>query len=202
LFVSHNLVAVEGLCSRAILLNAGKLAYDDGVKETLTEYMGAISTTTLEILGERKDRSGNGRLRLVSYSLADENGDPINVVSPGQDITIKIKYEAKELLKKVNIAFNLYEYEYEGQVLLNFNTEDIGKEFAKLNHSGEFRCRIPYFPLKNGIYFGNLFCTENGSVADWIRPGLQIVVESHDLYGTGRLISQSKFITKYDWNLE
>ena len=39
LFVSHNMGAVQNLCSRGILLNTGGMEIDDNIEKVVTQYL-------------------------------------------------------------------------------------------------------------------------------------------------------------------
>jgi lipopolysaccharide transport system ATP-binding protein len=199
LFVSHNLVAVEGLCTRALVLESGAKKFDGNVREGLSVYNTSLGSLISEDLSLRNDRSGNGLLRFSGYSLFNEDGHPVDCAISGKCLIVKIRYETAEELSNVNVAFNLYEKE--NDILLNFYTLDVGREIPKIENKGEFICKIPYFPLREGLYYGNLYCTVNGVLADWLRPGVKIKVIDSDAHGTGRLVAQGKFVTTYDWGI-
>ena len=156
--------------------------------------------TLLDVdLNDRVDRVGNGRLRITGYCFRNSNRDILKCVKAGEDLFFHIKYESEVPLQDVNIAFNLYEYE--GQVLMNFNTEDQGQGFSFLPAKGEIVCRIPSLPLRGGFYTGNLYCTVQGEISDWIKPAIRLVVEDQDIFGTGKLVGQGKFIAPHFWEV-
>ena len=199
LFVSHNLVAVDGLCTRCLLLEGGREIFDGNVQQGISKYEGETHRLLLDTLAARQDRAGSGKLKFTGYFFTNNDGIRIDELSLGQSASLHIEYETRTCLHGVNIAFNLYEKE--SDVLMNFNSSDIGKNFIITNKRGCFTCRIPFFPLRAGSYQGNLFCADSSGLLDWVRPGISVSVRDRDVFGTGKLISQGRFLTNYDWSV-
>src|SRR5262249_20778715 len=65
LFVSHNMAAVQGLCSRACLLSDGQIVGDGSPGNMVQRYLADIFSTAPQCLDERKDRQGTGEIRFV-----------------------------------------------------------------------------------------------------------------------------------------
>jgi lipopolysaccharide transport system ATP-binding protein len=64
LFVSHNLAAVQTLCTRGIILSAGCISMDDNLVRTIGVYLGAVEQSATRDVGQRIDRIGIGQTRL------------------------------------------------------------------------------------------------------------------------------------------
>ena len=198
LFVSHNMVAVKGLCTRAILLRDGELAMDSAVEPVLAEYQRRFSSVATGTLASRQDRRGDGRLRFVDFRVLGGDGQALGTISAGQAVRFRIDYHATEPMRGLVIALNFYERD--GEILLNFNTEDVGVMFDCGIGLGSVECSVPFFPLRAGSYMGNLFCTASGVVTDWVAPGFGVRVEDGDIHGSGRLVSQGRIACKYVWS--
>ena len=198
LFVSHSMVAIKGLCTRAILLRDGELAMDNSVEPVLAEYQRVFSAVVGSALAARTDRRGDGRVRFLDVRTFDDDGQPLGTISAGQAVRFRIDYHATEPTRGLVIALNLYERD--GDILLNLNTEDVGLVFDCDVGPGSVECAVPFFPLRAGSYVGNLYCAASGIVTDWVVPGFGIRVEDGDVHGTGRLVSQGRIACKYVWS--
>ena len=42
---------------------------------------------------------------------------------------------------------------------------------------------------------------DSSGLLDWVRPGINVLVRDRDVFGTGKLISQGRFLTSYDWSV-
>ena len=82
LFVSHNMAAVQNLCTRCVWLDDGRIAAEGATKDVINQYLN--SQTRVEAQGDgplyrlegAKDRTGNGRVQLVSFAAVDDKGTP------------------------------------------------------------------------------------------------------------------------------
>lgn len=69
LFVSHNMAAVRQLCSRAILLDHGKLIGDGKTDEITEQYLQSFKAQEGIQIAERTNRSGSGEARVLNFGV-------------------------------------------------------------------------------------------------------------------------------------
>ena len=98
LIVSHDRSAVQQLCSRAILLDQGRLIKDGGVEEVMDYYNALIAqrenqTVTVTRLddGRTQTTSGTGEATVAQISLHDAGGAPVEFVNVGQDVELRVR---------------------------------------------------------------------------------------------------------------
>ena len=87
IFVTHNLNAVQNLCSRALLLDGGRVVMDSSPAEVVTEYFGRIEpdrSSGVAIVPPEHPRAGAGGARLTEASMTDLDGEPISGLRLGQ----------------------------------------------------------------------------------------------------------------------
>lgn len=97
LIVSHDKQAIQSICDRAILLDAGRLA-SIGKPEAVMDYYNALLTkhqsqqiTQSELSGGKvKTVSGTGEATIEEVSLLDMANNKLNLVAVGQKIRISI----------------------------------------------------------------------------------------------------------------
>jgi len=105
LIVSHDKQAIQSICDRAIMLNAGKLALE-GEPEAVMDYYNAMladnqnQTVTQDILedGGYQTISGDGSANIVDVALLDEFGQAIEVSGGGKTVTLQVKVVANKSL--------------------------------------------------------------------------------------------------------
>lgn len=80
IFVSHSVTAVEKLCKRGIMLNAGRIAIEGSVSEITGKYLGEYTSTRTkaEWLSNVAPEEP-GLIRLLSVSVRDENNKNIGL---------------------------------------------------------------------------------------------------------------------------
>lgn len=112
LLVSHDKTAIQSICDRAILLNAGRLALE-GEPEVVMDYYNAMlaerenHTVRQHVTegGKLQTISGSGEARISETILLDENDQPLEVVSVGQPVKLKVTIEAAAPLPELVIGY-------------------------------------------------------------------------------------------------
>ena len=202
LFVSHNMAAMQGLCSKCFLLTSGQLVAE-GVPETVVgQYLADVSDGTPAVLGQRKDRQGSGKIQFQEVSILDGNGRPIDLALSGQDIEIALSYRSRDGKPISRLDAHITFYTMLGQFMFTCSSESSGHLLDVLPADGRLVCRIPELPLSPGRYVINLFSTVGGVIADWVQQASYINVAAGDYFGTGQLRPQQEgFLVKNKWTV-
>ena len=205
LFVSHNMAAIEALCSSGILLAEGRLITRGDAKATVQTYLHRSSSSGQLKLDMRRDRQGSGALRFVAVELADEHRVKIPVFQCGATATLLLNFNntlGREL-RNVRVAIGI-DNESEQRVLL-LDTTLLGRDFETVPiGEGTIQVVIPKLSLLPGRYHFTIFATVNGVIADWIKDAASFDVEGGDFFGSGQLPPQGQgiFITPHSFQLE
>lgn len=188
LFVSHNLGAIQKLCSRAILLHQGELQKEGSVDTTIDGYFTSFSETINIPLQKRTDRVGSGRFRFVSIDFLNNEDKPLDSISTGQKLKIKVGYEA-EFPVDLNTARVSIGFKNQLEQIL-FSCPSIVQNFSsssRLKKQGVLVCEVFKFPLPAGNYKFSLFSAIGAEVTDRIADVGVLEVKPGDFYGTGKL---------------
>jgi lipopolysaccharide transport system ATP-binding protein len=201
LFVSHNMVAVQNLCKKGILLNDGKIVYQGDINNAITYYIQKNDENKNIDLQKREDRRGNQILKFSKVAFFNKNKEEIDRIILGQKVIIRIYYKSLREFKDadVSVAFNIRTNL--GYLLTNLNSNDVGNNKMDIFKEGFFECTWPKFNLRSGMYDCAVICLINQNVADWIQSAFTIEVEDGDFFGTGKVIerSQGDFLVNYFW---
>jgi len=157
IFVSHDLEAIRNLCTRGMLLSAGKVVYDGLTEEATSLYLAhpsrKISTsnedttahyptssricselvTEIErcsILTEQTLHHGVGRARIVAATVADIHGNinmSIPMLSP---VHIQVAVEA--LRPIVELSCGIHLYDRIGNLIFATSTKQLGVSLPSL----------------------------------------------------------------------
>ena len=97
LFVSHNMVAVRTLCTRAVLLEKGELTLDSGTEEVVRQYLanGRPIECSREI-PEEAERITNQAGRIRRVSVCNLNGEPASQLCLGEAFRVNLECELFE----------------------------------------------------------------------------------------------------------
>jgi len=187
LFVSHNMVAVQNLCSRVTILENGKLTFNGDVNKGINYYLSNNMQKIDSVpLSERKDRDGIGTLKFDAIEIINESGDKVTEVRSGQKITIKLKYSKEREFDDVNFRIQFFDNDHSLRFLCNsLHTEEKYHRTANRNTT---ECIIQKFPLPEGEYFINIRArSQNLGVLDDIEYATKLNVVGGDFYGTGKI---------------
>jgi len=112
LIVSHDKAAIQSICDRAILINAGRLAME-GSPEAVMDYYNALiaereNNTVQQVVtdtGQVQTTSGTGEATVRSVKLMNQVGETIEVVNVGQTVTLSIEVESRADLPEVVLGY-------------------------------------------------------------------------------------------------
>jgi lipopolysaccharide transport system ATP-binding protein len=165
LFVSHNMAAVESLCSRVVWLDSGRVKDDGPPNQVVLNYL----KTTFTTLGHRvwddpADAPGTERVRLRRATVRPAHGSPLDPISVRTPFVIE--FEFWNLAPGAHLNLSLVVAKDEGLRL--FNTVPLmepvwhGKPFPV----GLFRstCYVPGDLMNDGTHRVHLYVVEGESV--------------------------------------
>lgn len=187
LFVSHNMAAVQRLCSHSLLLKQGRVAYfgptSEAVARYLNEPISGAETTSLE---DFPKRSGSGLIRLTSFHLEDAGGQRVQCVQSGMDFFIVLGFRSPNANAPRQVDVGVSLHLSDTSMLAVHYASYTGQVFAKVPPKGEFRFKIRSLPLKDGRYPVGARIVANGEEADWPQGFVGAVdVVAGDYGGTG-----------------
>ena len=110
LFVSHNMAAVENLCSRGIWLAQGRVQLDGPAPKVIEAYMTsfAASENASTALANVEDRSGSGEIRFTRIEFRSIEGELQTVTRAGRSIVIRLHYHANDTIARPSFAVRIY----------------------------------------------------------------------------------------------
>ena len=99
LFVSHNMAAVNNLCSKAIMLNGGSVIHEGETAQVVDHYLNSGMEKSGELIWPNPEEApGNERVRLKAVRIISDSKVTADVMLD-QDCSIEIDY--------INLADNL-----------------------------------------------------------------------------------------------
>jgi lipopolysaccharide transport system ATP-binding protein len=94
LFVSHNMPAVTRLCSRAILLEEGRITKDGPADEVVSSYLTSnLGTTAAREWSDLDSAPGSSIVRLRAVRLRNESGNISETYDIRQSVNVEIEYQ-------------------------------------------------------------------------------------------------------------
>ena len=126
LFVSHNMMAISRLCTRAILIEDGTILEDAHPHEVVSTYLGY----GFETIGERKwtdteEAPGGEIVRLKAVRVRSEDGKILNTVNIDEPFTVDIEYKT---LKSGYMHLPNFQFHNEEGICI-FSTHDVDPQW-------------------------------------------------------------------------
>ncbi|HEX5281394.1 MAG TPA: ABC transporter ATP-binding protein [Micropepsaceae bacterium] len=138
LFVSHNMLAVEQLCSRAICLEAGRIRMAGSARDVIANYLSNNGAEVLECFPE----SDPARVAEVQHVvLCSDDGKPLRQVTTADTAGLNIQLLVREPRPDLQIAFSVHDA-YRTAIFASCPLDDgVQQPTQKGRH--DFRVRFP-----------------------------------------------------------
>ncbi|MFH1932391.1 MAG: ABC transporter ATP-binding protein [Pseudomonadota bacterium] len=112
LFVSHNMTAVTRLCTRAVLLDGGRVLEDGPSHRVVSAYLNrGTGTTAVREWSNLEEAPGNNLVRLCAVRVRTENGRIADTVDIRQPVGLEMEYEVLKAERVLLPAYNLFNEE-------------------------------------------------------------------------------------------
>jgi len=188
LFVSHNMAAVSKLCSKAMVLNEGKITYSLGnTHDAINHYIACVNQLAKIPIRERRDRQGEGKIRITGFSVLNQYANEQVILVSGQWVEFQIYYECISEKQYDNLTADISIHLTSGRFVTLLSNKFSSEPFNQISHNGLFSCIIKKLPLTPGSYSFNLYIAQNEIMQDWVQDAGTITVEAGDFFETGKL---------------
>ena len=180
LFVSHNMGAVQSLCSRGIVLQNGGISIDAPMDIAVTSYLNSLEKFNKTKAIDRIDRTGRGNIKLQDVDINLGNESHSGVLTTGR--SANFIFFLSELCKGVACTFTIYDQR--GQPITNFNSAFLGNDDSYASDYGKaLICYINNLPLIPGSYRINVAISHGGILEDHLEAAAFFEVEQGSLGG-------------------
>jgi len=185
LFVSHNMAALENLCSQAILLQDGTIADVGPTGKVIQGYLARQLRLSEVPLLSREDRQGIGEIIFSDIQLLDNRKTPLVCPLSGQDVIIRLYYQSriKKVFRNCRVSVTVFKNQ---RPYFNLSTELVDSKQLDLQGEGFIDFIVPKLPLSASTYQITVFLESNKQIQDWVQDASEMSVEDGDFYGTGR----------------
>jgi lipopolysaccharide transport system ATP-binding protein len=185
LFVSHNMAAVDALCTSGVLMQHGTIAAIGGVKEIIRQYVSFNSLRSDLNLQERKDRKGNGMLRFTQLSILGNDGVEKDTFMQGETLRLQLFYSvAGNSVNLSGIHFSINLLDDIGNVIFYHTNNMVGQTFddetVRSNQMIEFTWNT--IAVRSGRYSVNIDAVHYNQFLDYIENAAGINIIEGQVY--------------------
>jgi lipopolysaccharide transport system ATP-binding protein len=189
LFVSHNLDAVQRLCSRCIFLERGTLVDEGEPSRVVSTYLSRSGArpapgSRIDLATVQRRGGGEARFSGVRYSSGEgERGGHPYPFGPLQ-FDLRIESDAPRTIASLAVSIR----SQGGIKLINADTVLQGKTLKLAAGTNSVQLRIPELNLNPGVYsvgFWLATSASGSSVLDWIESAfdLEVIADPRQTWG-------------------
>ncbi|MDA8874578.1 ABC transporter ATP-binding protein [Winogradskyella sp.] len=164
LFVSHNMASVKTLCTKAIVLEHGRIVFSGGTDEAVSYYLkGGAEVENAKAFDESYDKD---EFRLQNISVYNSGSDVKDVIKENTDIIVETKIFVKSNSPE-NLHITYHMTNELGDAMFSFSNY---KSKAPLNSDENIlQCIIPARFLQSGQYFLSLIVVKDKKHAAFVE---------------------------------
>jgi len=207
LFVSHNMAAVKKLCTKAVLLEGGRVAAEGGVEEVATEYLNSgdveEGTEPVRITGIPY-HSKKIDFTIDKIEITDLKGREITNISTGDSIRLRVYYTAEKKLLVPGLRLSC-KTRFNMELFRLSTTPISGYDIKEIYGQGFFELVLNEIPMLGGVYFMDIGLHRAGVELYFNLEGVvRLNVMPTDVYGSGFAMDNQRGLIsiKHEWSHE
>ncbi len=176
LFVSHNMAAVRTLCTRAALLDEGRLTMLGETEKVISHYLES-QEDQLALVHDlkdlpRKQSAGGLRFKTLTFNQTE--------YLPGDTLSIRLDCSDDGQRYK-NLSVELLLSDDYGYPIIHLSNDFLNQQ-VHYKPEAAFVFTVPSLNVRPGRYHLRLFLRANGQIEDWIHNVATVQVNSGNIY--------------------
>ncbi len=186
LFVSHNMDAVNALCSKVVMLEYGKKVFEGNTKEGVNFYLkSGVEENFGEVVYNSFENSAlrSGKkdlLTIKSIKMKNKNGEITGQIYQNEDMSLEIQFESSDFCVAPEIGFAI---KNPGGAQLSFVVSDWHGAIRNLNQGHYvYQFKINQLDLLPGEYILDVWARPQMNMPsdDYIESALSLIVVQSD----------------------
>jgi lipopolysaccharide transport system ATP-binding protein len=183
LFVSHNMGAVQNLCTRAIAMRNGRTIEDGPPGDVVQNYLASLASGAISGFSrDNPERRLTGAIEFIAGRLLNERGLAVTSVVAGAPLTIEANYANSGGCRALALWFTVINQT--GLPVFKLSTTFF-RERVQAHEQGKILCHIPRVPLPAGSYVISLAVLADGVDSDVIPAALEFEISSSVFHESG-----------------
>jgi lipopolysaccharide transport system ATP-binding protein len=183
IFVSHNMVAVEKLCTRAAFLEDGRCTFAGAPGEAIQRYLANAAGPQAGTFSPEDVRS-DGRAELLGYTIADAAGDTSAVPRTHDCFEVRVRVRVNEPIERPACSISIWNRM--GTLMTAVNTTEQGIELEPLPRGeSEIAVQLGPVPYLPGTYRMSFeLVNPQGHIYAAASEAVHFEIGQRPLYGT------------------
>ncbi|HLJ12116.1 MAG TPA: ABC transporter ATP-binding protein [Planctomycetaceae bacterium] len=205
LFVSHNMAAVESLCSHGAVLSSGELVFHGDQRQAISHYMNGVEKGSAQgrycLPDDERDAISDNDLRITEAVVTSSGEFQPGGYPIGAPLEFRVKCRASAPVYSPILGIGIDNSL--GQRITTLDSKFDPKHLPPETISGEFEfiCTVGGLGLVPGEYTVKLAAKANGMAAEVLENAFSFNVNSSDYFGNGRQPGQGVLVVSQHWKI-
>lgn len=205
LFVSHNMAAIENLCTRCVWIDGGRVREDGDPRTVIQSYMATFADAqqATSDLSTITPRHGNGEARYTGIEMLNKERRSQPVTRSGDSLVVRLHYHANKAIPHPSFGFRLYSEM--GTLITETSTWHHGIDIPEVPlGEGYVDLEIDSLNLLPASYYLSLWLTGVGQIVyDGVEHCVKLQIEASNIYRSSRVIDSRYGIVYFPqrWHL-
>lgn len=205
LFVSHNMAAVESLCTHGAVLDGGELVFHGDHRDAISRYMSGLETGSVQgryaCPAAECESSPESGLRIIEARVTSSGEYQAEGYNTGAPLEFHIKCRAYRTVHWPGLGIcidNSF-----GQRITTLRSKFDSQHIIPDEVSGEFQfdCEISDLGLVPGDYAIRLELRGDGMQVESLENALLVRVNPSDFFGNGFKPGKGIVVVRQRWNI-
>jgi lipopolysaccharide transport system ATP-binding protein len=210
LFVSHNMAAIQHLCSKGVVLQLGELMHVGPIESAIALYYAMLQSgfnrvddRPGHVLYSRELTSLVSSFQITRIELLDEQKQPKQALHTMDPATFRIHYGSPHPVSRASVVFGIDSLD--GSKLLLLSTQPDGALELNFTHgTASIDLSLSEVPLAAGVYkIGAGLAIPNVEWLCWTADLCELAVLPRDVYASGLAPMSSRCLlaVRHQWEL-
>jgi len=178
LFVSHNLLLIQNLCKKTILLEHGELKKIGATEEVINTYIHNRSNRKPESSNavSLPNENNTGNIRFTGIKISNTEDSGVIKSDAGLKIVLTYSSDYEKPITDARIVINIVS-ESSQQIVLRLDSDVTSESFpADLQSQGEIVCETESINLAEGKYFADINFVIQGTSRNLVKMACEFEV--------------------------
>lgn len=186
LFVSHNMAAVESLCSSVIVLENGCIHSKGRTKEMIQSYLAGSSDLSTNHTSVRRSFSIDTILKYFKVIISPMHRDD-GLIVIGDTLSLEFSLEFEKIQTVKIIELSCHFRDRNDLILATLNPKISGQTLKTKGSEFNFKAEINDLNINTGIYSIDIFLKVNSNVVLNEKDVLRVEFKEGGFYTSGNL---------------
>ncbi len=144
LFVSHNMSAINNLCTRAIVLAEGKVVFEGDTNEAISHYLDAFGHRGEDPRSHQVtyEENPDKEMNILSIKVLNSIGEPSSQINYNETFTVEMEILIREPSEAYFAAVGLRDTA--GSIIVFSTDEDLGPALLSKMPAGRYQLSVPF----------------------------------------------------------